>query len=214
MKRILRAALAAASLSATVTPLAAAHEGNPSYRSLVDAIAPPTQGLTARVLDFDDELSLANASGRDVTILGADGTPYARLLKDGAVQVNARSAMARGENAPPSDGRAAGGGWVTIDGTGRYAWHDPRINYRSSPVPPRVHDQSKRTKVDDWRVPLLVAGAPGAVRGTLWWVGTPGAGSSFPTAAVVSLVVLALLAGGAVALVRRRRAAEGEEAPR
>ena len=58
-------------------------------------------------------------------------------------------------------------------------------------------------------MPLLVAGAPGAIDGTLTWVGEPGAGSSFPTAAVVSLVVLVLLAVGAVVLVRRRRAPDG-----
>jgi hypothetical protein len=101
----------------------------------------------------------------------------------------------------------AGVDWVTIDRTGRYEWHDPRIKYRAQPVPPQVTDQSKETKVKDWRVPLLVAGQPGAITGTLTWVREPGAGSSFPTAAVVSLVVLALLAVGAVVLVRRRRAA-------
>jgi len=214
MNRSIRAVLAAALLCALAAVPALAHEGNPNYRSVVEAIVPPTHGLDGRILDFDDELSIANTSGRDVTILGSDGKPYARLLKDGSVQVNARSAMATGENAPPSDGTPAGGGWVLIDKTGRYAWHDPRINYRVKPVPPQVHDQSKRTKVKDWRVPLLVAGTPGAVEGTLTWVGKPGAGSSFPTGAVVSLAVLVLLALGAVALVRRRRGTDGEGAGR
>src|SRR6185436_3550600 len=106
----------------------------------------------------------------------------------------------------------SGADWVTLDRTGRYAWHDDRINYRAQPVPPQVTDESEETKVKDWRVPLLVAGQPGAIAGTLTWVGEPGAGSSFPTAAVVSLVVLVLLAVGAVLLVRRnRRRAAGEQ---
>lgn len=207
MSRFSKAILPAALLLAlTVAAPASAHEGDPHYRSVVDAIAPPADGLSAQILDHDDALLVVNKSDGDVTVLDLDGKPYARLLASGAVQVNARSAMAEGENAPPTDAAPAGGGWVTVDRTGRYEWHDPRINYRTHPVPPQVTDQSKETKVKDWRVPLRVSGAPGAIDGTLTWVGKPGAGSSFPTAAVVSLVVLVLLAIGAVVLVRRRRA--------
>lgn len=205
MTRPMRALLPALLLALCAAP-AAAHEGDPDYSSVVETVAPPTDGLGAQVLDHDDELAVVNRSSADVTVLGTDGAPYARLLADGTVQVNARSAMAEGENAPPADGTSAGGGWVTIDRTGRYAWHDPRINYRARPVPPQVADRSTRTKVKDWRVPLRVGPRAGAIDGTLFWVGEPGAGSSFPTGAVVSLVVLALLGLGAVALVRRRRA--------
>ena len=247
-----RALLPAALLLALAAVPAAAHEGNPNYRSVVRTIVPPTEGLSAQVLDHDDALSVVNKSDEDVTILDMQGKPYARLLADGTVQVNARSALAVGENAPsgphgqdksdsadapllrerdaararrrgargsqgPRDRRhrlargaaQAGVDWVTIDRTGRYEWHDDRINYRAQAVPPQVTDRAKETKVKDWRVPLLVAGTPGAIVGTLTWVGEPGAGSSFPTAAVVSLVVLVLLAVGAVVLVRRRRTADG-----
>jgi hypothetical protein len=238
-----RAILPAALLLALAAVPAVAHEGNPNYRSVVRTIVPPTEGLSAQVLDHDDALSIVNKSDDDVTILDLQGKPYARLHEDGTVQVNAHSRLAVGENAPSGphgqggddsadatlyasttllahgdeeheagdhetgEAGEAGVDWVTIDRTGRYEWHDPRIKYRAQPVPPQVTDQSKETKVKDWRVPLLVAGQPGAITGTLTWVREPGAGSSFPTAAVVSLVVLALLAVGAVVLVRRRRAA-------
>jgi hypothetical protein len=253
-----RAALPATLLVAlTLAGPASAHEGDPNYRSTVEAIVPPTDGLSAQILDHDDALLVVNTSDRDVTILDLQGKPYARLLADGTVEVNAHSSLAVGENAPPSSAGDGGNdsadaalyasttllahngedhgadeheahehgaddsssgdarlpiAWVTVDKTGRYQWHDPRINYRTKPVPPQVTDESKETKVKDWRVPLAVAGAPGAIEGTLTWVGEPGSGSSFPTAAVVSLVVLVLLAVGAVVLVRRRRAA-GEQAP-
>lgn len=262
MSRIARACRRAA-LPATLLALlalagpAAAHEGDPHYRSVVDAIVPPTEGLSAQVIDHDDALLVVNKSDSDVTVLDLDGKPYARLLADGTVQVNAHSSLAEGENAPPSSGDGdqqdsadaalyasvtllahngvdhdaeehsahedsskAGrlpAAWVTVDRTGRYQWHDPRINYRAQPVPPQVTDESKETKVKDWRVPLLVAASgavdptPGAIEGTLTWVGEPGSGSSFPTAAVVSLVVLVLLAVGAVVLVRRRRAQDGSQ---
>jgi hypothetical protein len=224
MSRIRKAALSAALVSALAAVPAAAHEGDPHYRSTVVQIIPATDGLSGTVLDHDDELQLVNKSGKDVIVLDQDGEPYARLQADGTVQVNGRSSLARGENAPPSGAQASAtllahaghehegaplrSAWVTVDRTGRYAWHDPRINYRVRAVPPQVTDTSKETKVKDWRVPLLVAGQAGDVLGTLTWLGEPGGGSSFPTAAVVSLVVLALLAAGAVVLVRRRRAGE------
>jgi len=241
MSPIRKAIASAVLLSALGGVPAAAHEGDPHYRSVVNEIVPPTEGLSATVLDHDDALQLVNRSGKVVVVLDQDGEPYARLLADGTVQVNARSTMARGENAPPSgsaEGREhdsadarlyasvtllahagheheaepKGTAWVTLDRTGRYAWHDPRINYRVRPVPPQVTDTAEETKVKDWRVPLLVAGQAADIAGTLAWVGEPGAGSSFPTAAVVSLAVLALLAVAVVVLVRRRRAA-GERAP-
>ncbi|MBS1870384.1 MAG: hypothetical protein JSS99_12055 [Actinobacteria bacterium] len=248
MSRILRKAiLPAALLSALAALPASAHEGDPHYSSVVSSIVPRTDGLSAQVLDHDDALLVVNASGRDVTILDLKGEPYARLQADGTVQVNARSSLAVGENAPSgphgqggdrADARlsasvtpllahaghahgaeapapAGGGGaasagpdWVTVDRAGRYQWHDPRINYRARPVPPQVTDTAKETKVKDWRVPLLVAGQAGDVLGTLTWVGEPGGGSSFPTAAVASLALLVLLALGAVALVQRRRRTE------
>jgi len=260
MSHIRKVVLSAALMSALAAVPATAHEGDPHYRSVVNEIVPATDGLSATVLDHDDALQLVNTSDKDVVVLDEDGEPYARLLADGSVQVNARSSMARGENAPPSgaaatdghdsadarlyasvtllahaghehepepgdDAGGAGGGhhdgdggaaprtaWVTIDRTGRYEWHDPRINYRAQPVPPQVTDASQETKVKDWRVPLLVAGQTGEVLGTLTWIGEPGGGASFPTAAVISLVVLALLAAGAVVLVRRRRTDEAGSA--
>jgi hypothetical protein len=204
-RRLLAVLAPAVVLFAAATP-AAAHEGDPHYRSVVDQIVPATDGLSATVLDHDDALQLVNRSGKDVVVLDEDGEPYARLLADATVQVNARSSMTRGENAPPHSARTA---WVTVNRTGRFQWHDPRINYRERPVPPQVTDEAKETKVKDWRVPLLVAGQAGDVLGTLTWVGEPGAGSSFPTAALVSIVALALLAVAAVVLVRRRRVAGG-----
>lgn len=250
MSRIIQATLPAALLLALAVTPASAHEGNPNYRSVVRTIEPPTEGLSARVLDHDDALQVVNDSGRTVVVLDPDGEPYARLLADGTVQVNPESSLAHegsgedeaedatagikpglyasvtllahngvdheaGEKHGDSDHSAGGHAdrvaWRTLDRAGRFQWHDERINYRQPGLPPQVSDESEETKVKDWRVPVVVGGQPGAILGTLTWVGEPGAGSSFPTAAVVSLVVLALLAAGAVVLVRRRRA--GEQAP-
>jgi hypothetical protein len=247
MPRIPKAVLPAALLATLALAVpAAAHEGDPRYRSVVTEIVPPTEGLTARVLDHDDALLLVNRSGATVVVLDEDGEPYARLLADGTVQVNRKSALATAddgddesahaprlyasvdvelllahggeEHAPGEEHRKPRGApsadqapaWSTLDRTGRLQWHDPRISYEGRSIPPQVTDTAQETMVKDWRVPLLVAGQAADIAGTLTWVGESGAGSSFPTAAVVSLVVLALLAAGAVVLVRRRRAPDGD----
>lgn len=125
-------------------------------------------------------------------------------------------AHAEGEHAEPSDGSRSKGDpaaakvhWVTLDKTGRFSWHDDRIKWRKTPVAPQVTDRSQETKVFDWRVPIRVGAQPGAIAGTLFWVGEPGSSDGFPVAAAVSLGVLALLAAGAVVVVRRRRGADG-----
>src|SRR5689334_22532749 len=99
MSRIRKAVPLATLLVALAALPAAAHEGDPNYRSVVNRIQPATDGLSAQILDHDDALSIVNKSDRDVTILDEDGKPYARLLADGTVAVNARSALAVGENA-------------------------------------------------------------------------------------------------------------------
>jgi hypothetical protein len=243
MSRLMRAALSAALLMLAASP-AAAHEGNADYRSVVRAIVPATDGLTAQVLNHDDALQVVNRSDRTVVVLDDRGRPYARIAADGLVQVNrAVPEPSHGAEEPADDDhpdREHAGGlllasldgaalahagedhdepteprgtaaerprWRTLDRSGRFRWHDHRIKYGGTGVPPQVTDASEETKVKDWRVPIVVDGERGAIAGTLTWVGEPGAGSSFPTAAVVSLVVLALLAVAAVVAVRRRRAA-------
>ncbi|HTG33006.1 MAG TPA: hypothetical protein VLB76_08750 [Thermoanaerobaculia bacterium] len=151
-----------------------------------------------------------------------DAAPPALPIGDGALLAHAGEdhsddASGRGRGRGRGRGGSGSGGgegdgretiaWTTLDRTGRFQWHDPRINYRGPGVPPQVTDRDEETKVEDWRVPIAVAGERGAILGTLTWVGEPGAGSSVPTAAVVSIAALVLLGGGAVLLVRRRRAA-------
>jgi hypothetical protein len=211
---------------------ARAHEGNPDYRSSVRAIEPATPGVEARVLDHDDAIELTNRGDRDVVVLGYEGEPWIRIRANGAVQVDERAASAReredragvayelasydyahgGEEHEPApaggeDRPADGPRWVTLDRTGRHAWHDARIRWREPGLPPQVTDESRETKIRDWRVPLRIGTAAGAIEGTLVWVGEPSAEDGFPVGAAVSLGVLALLAIAAVALVRSRRRA-------
>lgn len=224
--RLQHAAALAAALVATTAVAAGAHEGNPDYRSEVARVTPDTPGITVRVLDHDDALELTNRGDEAVLVYGYENEPYARVLPDGTVQVNEASAtvdraaagyelasydLAHGgeehdEEVEPAD-PATRTSWVTLDKTGRFAWHDERINWRKAGLPPQVTDRSQETKIADWHVPIRVGAARGAISGTLFWVGEPGGDDGFPVAAAVSLAAIALVSAGAVVLVRRRRRA-------
>jgi hypothetical protein len=202
--------------AAVLSSSAGAHQGNPNFRSVIRAVSPSVPGLQVRVLGFDQDFELENRTGRTVVVYGYRGEPYLRLLADGTVQTNRRSPAVYlnedrfgTEAVPASADPKAPPVWRTVDRTGRYVWHDHRMHWMSRSVPPQVHDRAKRTKIFDYTVPLTVGGERGEISGTLTWVGEGSGG--FPIAAVLSLVLVALVAVGLVVLVRRRRAA-GEPA--
>jgi hypothetical protein len=213
MRRALALGVAVALLAASA---AQAHQGNPNYRSVVDAITPAVKDLTLHVLNYDDRFELTNRSGRTVTVQGYDREPYARVLADGTVEVNKRSPAYylnddrfADVKVPASADPKAPPQWSVVDKTGSLQWHDHRMHWMSKSLPPQVKDKSKRTKVFDYAIPLRVGGQPGSIRGTLFW--QPDSGGGAPVGAIVGLVALALVGLGAVAVVRRRRAGEPVE---
>ena len=205
-----RAGALALAVTALLAPSALAHEGNPNYRSTVRAVAPATEGLSVQVLNFDDRLELRNDSGRMVTIMGYRGEPYARLLADGTVQVNRRSPASylnedrfADAEVPKSADADAAPVWRTLDGSGRFDWHDHRAHWMGKNLPPQVKDEDERTKVFDWKVPIAVGGREGNIGGDLFWV--PDAGGGAPLAAPLALGGVALAGLMLVLIVRRRR---------
>lgn len=215
----MRVAALAAALALAVPASAAAHQGNPNFRSDVRAITPAAKGLDAHVVNYDDSIELVNKTGHTVVVEGYRGEPYVRIGADGAVAVNARSPTrylnddryAEGVSVPASASPKAAPEWEPVDRTGRYAWHDHRIHWMARTVPPQVKDEGERTKVFDWRVPITVDGKPVAITGALTWVGESGGG--FPAAAAIAFVALAL-AGVVLVVVVRRRRATAAKAPR
>jgi hypothetical protein len=210
-----RATAAALAALCVVAPTALAHEGNPNYRSQVSAIRPAVDGLDAQVLNYDDRIELRNRTGDTVVVEGYRGEPYVRFRPDGTVEVNRRSPAASLNedrfaqvDVPESADPTAPPDWETVARNGRYDWHDHRIHWMASTLPPRVQENEEaRTKVFDWRLPVTAAGQRSVIRGSLVWLGRDSGG--FPLAAAISLAAAALVGAGLVVLVRRRRTRPG-----
>jgi len=212
MKRCL--SLAVVLLLAATPPSAGAHQGNPSFRSIVHGFAKPVPGLSVQVIGYDAFMQLANKSGKTVVIYGYDGEPYARLLADGTVQTNQRSpALYLNEDrfarvtVPPIANPKAPPEWKTLDKTSQLIWHDHRMHWMALTTPPQVKDKHRKTKIFDYRIPLRIGSQPNAIVGTLYWVGEA---HGFPLPALISIPLIVLLAIAGVYAIRRRRESEGE----
>jgi hypothetical protein len=213
----MRRALALGAVAALLcAPTAAAHQGNPNFRSIVDAVTPAVHGLDLQVLNYDDRFQLTNHTGRPITVMGYNGEPYARVLADGAVELNKRSPAYflnddryADVKVPASADPKAAPQWSIVDRTGSLQWHDHRMHWMSKSLPPQVKDRSQRTKVFDYAIPLQIGARPGKIQGTLFW--QPSSGGGAPTAAIVGLVGLVVVALGAVVVVRRRRRGDPSE---
>ena len=201
------------------TAVALAHEGNPNYRSQIRAINPQIEGLSIRILDFDDRMQIVNRTGETVTVQGYRGEPYVRVLSDGTVELNRNSpaaflnedrfAKVEVPSGATADARPQ---WQVRDRTGSYEWHDHRIHWMSEGRPPQVTNPEARTKVFDWEIPLDVGGQTATIRGDLFWV--PVAGGGIPIAAIIGLIAVALaVAAGAVLVLRRGRGRAPAAAP-
>src|SRR5215469_12647807 len=145
--------------------VAYAHGGNPNFRSVINKVTPSVSQVNFQVLDYDSYMQLLDQHGHEVMIYGYEGEPYARILKNGTVQVNKRSpALYLNENrfaevkVPPIANAKAPPLWKTFDHSGTFIWHDHRMHYMSPNVPPQVTDQSKKTKIFNYEIPLRVDG--------------------------------------------------------
>ena len=174
------------------------------------SVSPAVAGVDVQVVNYDDRLFMVNRSGRDVEVRGYDGEPYIRILGDGTVEVNKRSPsyylnLERfGDVQPPPDAsETARPRWDVVDKTGRFEWHDHRIHFMSKSRPAQVTDEDKRTKVFDWRIPILVGGERVVVRGDLFWV--PSSGGGLPRGALIALAAVVIAAIFFVEVIRRRR---------
>jgi hypothetical protein len=192
----------------TLTPAAAAHGGGGAlgFHSAVTGISPATAGIVVTVQDSDDRLQLRNETGKPLVILGYEGEPYLKFEK-GRVVRNERSPATYlnddryGNVELPSEADAnAPPEWSEVAEKETYEWHDHRIHWMSSTLPPKIaaaKDQPQH--VFDWKVPATLDGRALTIAGTLDYEPPP---SGRPTYLLGALVVVVV--GGAAAVWLRR----------
>jgi hypothetical protein len=219
MRSATRALLVAAFVltSALAPAQALAHGGNPNFRSEINSIRPPLpSGVSIEVLDYDSYLQLKDMQGHEVVLDGYRGEPYARIEKDGTVQVNQKSPAtylndSRFETdvtVPKSVDPRAAPEWKTVDDSGTFIWHDHRMHWMvANQLPPQVKDKSQKTKIFTYEIPMTVNGTKTTLHGTLWWVGSTGT-SKLPF--IIAAIVIVLGGGALVLWLRRRRGGDDD----
>jgi hypothetical protein len=205
-------AVACVALGSAPDPVLA-HPSNPNFVSVVHGITPSVAGIRVAMLGGDDRLLIRDPGHHTVVVMGYDGEPYARLLPDGAAQVNVRSPatylnqdrLAR-VTVPARADASAPPVWTAYTDTGQLDWHDHRSHWMGAETPPQVTDVARRTKIFDYRVPIRIDGRPAAITGTLFWVGRPGSADGGLLSWVpVSCAAVGILAALSPLVVGRRR---------
>jgi hypothetical protein len=181
------------------------------YVSQVTGIRPALPGVRVRVIFREDQLEMVVAKPHAVVVRAPQGEPFLRVLPDGFVQANYRSPWTHRVQERfgrvPVPATATGRGppqWFLISQRGIVRWHDHRIHWMRSERPRQVTDTGVRTKVFDWRVPIVVDGRRATITGSLFWVPTAAGGGGVSTAATAALVALSLLALIGLGVVLRR----------
>lgn len=195
---------------------AATEPSTKNYETTLDSIRPDVKGLQVTTEGGDRYLAVKNETGKVVLVPGYDNEPYLRFLPNGEVQANASSParylneirFGTPENVtiPPSALASNKVKWEKVAGDGSYRWFDHRIHWMEKDPPPVVRDESKRTKIFDWKVPAKVAGTPVTIAGTLSWVpASSDSSGGISGGAIAAIVAGALALLTAIALVVRRR---------
>ncbi len=195
-----------------VCSAAAAHGGGGAlgFRSTVTRVEPTLPGVSVTVLDSDDRLRLRNDSGKSVIVLGYEGEPYL-AFRSGRVERNVRSPATYlnddrfGKVAVPARADAdARPEWEQVSAQDTFEWHDHRIHWMSTTLPPRIESaKDEPHHVFDWTVLGTVEGEPLSIVGSLDYEPPPSGNST------ILVVLLIIVSVGGVALVWFRRSRGG-----
>ena len=97
-------------------------------------------------------------------IRGSDGQPFLRFT-GAEVLANTSSPSWREDRAARGEA-VTGSGWVRAGRGSTFSWLDGRLRYPAD----QPADPARRAVLQHWSVPVVMAGRPGAITGTVTWV--------------------------------------------
>ncbi|MGE0309215.1 MAG: hypothetical protein AB7Q27_26050 [Acidimicrobiia bacterium] len=162
---------------------AAAHGGTDvtsNYRTrIVDA--PTSAGLSIAIVDIDGTVEVTWNGTGVVQIAGYENEPYLRIDSSGVYE-NRRSPATylnrdryANVETPKNVDPAASPDWQLATRATTVRWHDHRTHWMSARPPLAVQQDPGRRHViiEQWEIPVTVAGETGVVTGDLIWSPPP-----------------------------------------
>lgn len=147
-----------------------------NYESTITAEPGPDE-LEWRVINSDEYLQLVNPLDEEVVIPGYSGEPYLRIGPDGVFQnLNSQATYVNEDRfgqtvVPPDVNPGADPEWEQISDGSSHAWHDHRIHWMATALPPGVSTAPDEVQlVNAWTVPFEVGGEAYELEGELTWV--------------------------------------------
>ena len=142
--------------------------------------APDQEGVTWEIYGGDQYLAVTNTSDVELTVTGYQAEPYLRIGPDGVFENRASEAAyvntdRYGEvgTIPPNVGPEHPPRWTKVSAEPTYAWHDHRIHWMSTQLPPMVVDTSVETLINPWEVVYQYGDEPSKITGELRWLPPP-----------------------------------------
>ena len=135
--------------------------GPTDYLSEVVEVEPFVGGFEVEIIGGDSFVLLRVNGGTNVEVVGYQGEPYLRFLKDGTVEENSVSPSKYlneeryGGDLPAAADASAAPVWRVVADDGSYAWHDHRTHWMNPQPPPGL---GPGDQVAEGVVPLLVDG--------------------------------------------------------
>ncbi|NNE95966.1 MAG: hypothetical protein HKN24_08050 [Acidimicrobiales bacterium] len=125
-------------------PAAADPAGPTEYLTTIEAIEPPTEALSVRMIGGDSFFELTQLEPVLIEVVGYEAEPYLRIRPDGTVEENRLSPTTylnqerygTREIVPEFTSSQGEPDWVKVADGGRYAWHDHRSHWMNSQRPP------------------------------------------------------------------------------
>jgi len=167
--------------------------GATNWKTVITGISPQVAGLSLKVVEGGSRLEMTNG-GAEITVLGYEGEPYLRVGPQGvfenihspATYLNcARTAC----SVPPQANPQSPPEWKQISSGHTVRWHDHRIHWMGSQLPPQVARAPNQVHVEGpWTITMQQGATSITVTGNYTWVP---ASAAFPWL-VVALVLTVL----------------------